>query len=319
MRNNPDQISIHDDKFYTHHSCADKNYSVLVTDNENGEVCCSKCGTVLVEKTIDRANPSRIFSSEDHVSKKANGPPSKLYMSSLKSSSIIPDTTLDASGRKMIPENRARFSRMRLWDSRSKNNKERGFLRAFTILDSFANKLHLPENAKEHSAYIYRKAADRKIIKGHSILSMMSASVYVSCKQLSIPRSIDDVAQIANIPKKTLARSFRRLVRELDLEIISSNIDYVSKVASSVSIGEKSKRISSKILQDAKKEGIHVGKNPIGLTAASVYLSAIGSGEYVTMKKLSQKNNISTVTIRKLVRVLRPFAARYIKTIEVSK
>ena len=69
-------------------------------------------------------------------------------MSSLKSSSVIPDTTLDASGRKMASENRARFSRMRLWDSRSKNNKERSFLRAFAILDSFANKLHLPETQK---------------------------------------------------------------------------------------------------------------------------------------------------------------------------
>ena len=76
MRNNLNQILIHDDKFYTHHSCADKNYSVLVTDNENGEICCSKCGTVLVEKTIDRASTSRTFSNEDYVSKKANGPPS---------------------------------------------------------------------------------------------------------------------------------------------------------------------------------------------------------------------------------------------------
>ncbi|MDX1596329.1 MAG: transcription factor TFIIB, partial [Nitrosopumilaceae archaeon] len=84
-------------------------------------------------------------------------------------------------------------------------------------------------------------------------------------------------------------------------------------------VSEKIRRISTKILEDAKKEDVHVGKNPIGLAAASVYISSIGNGKDISMASLSRKSNISTVTIRKLVKMLKPFAAKYIETIDITQ
>ena len=297
------------------HKCT-QNKQALVTDTETGEVYCSDCGVVLKEKIVDRSNDARSFTKEDYLNKSRNGSPTKISMFDMGNSSMIAKKDIDATGKYISSKNKSHFSRLRLWDSRSKrNSKESSLIQGFTILDSIINRLGLPENIRENSAYLYRKAVEQKIIRGTSIRSMISASVYASCKQFGVPRSLDEVADSANINRKTLSRTYRRLVRKLDLDVMSYSTDYVSKVANSVDVNEKIRRLSYKILEDAKKSNVHTGKNPIGLAAGVVYLSAIGSGQNVSMTTLSRKTNISTVTIRKISRLLRPFAAKYIETI----
>lgn len=300
----------------TMHKCKKQNDLSLVTDTETGEVYCSVCGVVLKEKIVDRSNDSRSFSKEEYFSKTRNGSPTKISMFDMGNSSTIAKKNVDATGKSISSKNKSHFSRLRLWDSRSKrSSKESSLIQGFIILDSIVNRLGLPENTRENSAYLYRKAVEQKIIRGTSIRSMMSASVYTSCKQFGIPRSLDEVAESANITRKTLSRTYRRLVRKLNLDVTSSRVDYVSKIANSVDVSEKIQRLSYKILDDAKKSNVHTGKNPIGVAAGAVYLSAIGSGKNVSMATLARKTKISTVTIRKISRLLKPFAAKYIETI----
>ncbi len=300
------------------HCLADSHKSP-VTDVNAGEIICSDCGIVLEERAVDRNNDSKTFTKEDYLNTARNGPPTKISISDMSSSSIISKKNFDAVGKKMHSNNIRHFSRMRFWDSRSKsNNKEQNLVKAFTVLDAYSNKLNMPENAKEHAAYIYRKAVDKKIIRGNSIPSMMAASVYASCKQLGIPRSVDEISKITNINRKKLLRSYKRLVKKLEIKVDSTGINYVSKISSSLSVSEKTSRLANKILHDAKQEKIHVGKNPIGVTAASIYLSAINHGEHVPIARIARKTNISTVTIRKIIKMLRPFAAKYIKSIDIG-
>ncbi|KFM20392.1 Transcription initiation factor IIB protein [Marine Group I thaumarchaeote SCGC AAA799-P11] len=295
------------------------NHTSPITDTTTGEICCSDCGIVIKEKTVEQTNGLSTFSNEDFLKNARNGPPSKIAMSNMSKSSIISKKNVDAVGKRIVANNKAHFSRMRLWDSRSKNsNKERNLMRAFTVLDAHASKLSMPENAKEHAAYIYRKAVSKDIIRGSSIPSMMAASVFAACKQLGIPRSMNDTAKVANMSKKKLSRTYKRLVKNLELKVSSFEADYVSKISNSLSVSEKTARLAGKIIHDLKKEHLHVGKNPIGITAASLYLSAINYDEHVPIEKISKKTNISTVTIRKMIKLLRPFAAKYLKSIDLS-
>ncbi|AJM92287.1 transcription initiation factor IIB [Nitrosopumilus piranensis] len=299
--------------------CFKNKHTSPITDINTGEVCCSDCGMVLKEKIVDQTNGPGTFTNEDYLKNVRNGPPSKIAMSNMSKSSVISKKNIDAVGKRILSDNKAHFSRMRLWDSRSKNSsKERNLMRAFTVLDAYASKLSIPENGKEHAAYIYRKAVSKDIIRGSSIPSMMAASVYAACKQLGIPRSMDDTSKVADISKKKLSRTYKRLVKNLELKVSSFNTDYVSKISNTLAVSEKTARLAAKIIYDLKKENLHVGKNPIGITAASLYLSAINYDEHISMQKISKKTNISTVTIRKMTRLLRPFAAKYLKSIDIE-
>lgn len=297
------------------HKCVQKK-PIVITDDINGELFCGLCGTVLKEKIVDRSHDVGSFSKEVLNTKKRTGPPLKTSIFDMGSSSVIPKTNIDSSGKYISSTNKFHFSRLRRWDSQSKHNqKNKKLIRAFILLNSIKSKLNLPENVRERSAYIYRKASEKNIVRGNSTNSMIAAAVFVACKQLGIPRSLYEISHVVNIKRKMLSHTYRRLVSKLELDVVSNSVDYVTKVANSVGADEKTKRLSHQILNDAKKDKVHVGKNPVGLAAGAVYLSGIGVGKNISMSKISSESNISTVTIRKIVRILRPFAAKYIETI----
>lgn len=301
------------------HYCNQTKNNTVVTDSINGEILCENCGVVLGEKTIDASNESAFYSLEDYQTKKQTGPVFKLSNSNISTSSLIAKRDIDASGNKISLNNRIQFSRLRTWDSRVKNNsKERNLIQAFIILDSLSQKLGIPETAREQAAKIYRHASEKNMIRGNSTASMMSACTYASCRQLEIPRSLDEISRASNIPKRRLSRTYRRLIRKLELTIGFSVADFIPKVAGIVSVDEKTKRISFKIIEDFKREKLHHGKNPVGLAAGAVYLSALGSEKNISLAQISKKTQISTVTIRNVVKLLKPFAANYINTIAIS-
>ena len=300
------------------HKCNLKKNTPVVTDTVNGEIFCEKCGVIFGDRMIDTSGEAGFHSLEDYLSTKRTGPVSKLSNSHFANSSLIAKRNFDASGNRISIKNRVQFSRLRAWDSRVKNNsKERNLVKAFIVLDSLTKKLALPEIAKEQAAAIYRMASENNLIRGNSTTTMISASTYASCRQLEIPRSLDEFSHSANIPKRRLSRTYRNLVRKLELNVGFSEADFVPKVASLVSADEKTKRISCKIINDLKRKKLHVGKNPVGLAAGAVYLSAIGSGKNISMSQISKKTKISTVTIRNIVKLLKPIAANYIETIAV--
>ncbi|QDI89233.1 transcription factor TFIIB [Candidatus Nitrosopumilus sp. SW] len=299
--------------------CFENKHTSPITDVVTGEICCSDCGAVIIEKTIDRSNGLMTPTKEDYMNKTQNGPPTKISTSNMSQSTTISRKNHDSTGNRLHNDTRRHFSRLRIWDSRSKiDRNERNLVKAFTILDAYASQLGIPENAKEHAAYIYRKAVENNLIMGSSIPSMVAGSVYVACKQLGIPRSADDTTRICNISKRKLSKAYKRLVKNLELKIDPSETDYISQVANSLSVSEKTKRLAIKIIDDVKKEKVHVGKKPLGITAAAVYLSAINYSEHVSMAKISKVTNISTVTIRKITKLIKPFAAKYIESIDVG-
>ena len=299
--------------------CFKNKHTSPVTDVNTGEICCSDCGEVIAEKTIDRSNGLPVHTKEDYMNRTQNGPPTKISTSDMSKTTTISKKNQDSMGNRLHNDTRRQFSRLRVWDSRSKTDKnERNLVKAFTILDAYSSKLGIPENAKEHAAYIYRKAVENNLIRGSSIPSMVAGSVYVTCKQLGIPRSADETTKVCNISRRKLSGAYKRLVKNLELKIDPTETDYISQVANSLSVSEKTKRLAIKILDDVKKEKIHVGKRPLGIAAAAIYLSAINYDEHKSITKISTVTNISTVTIRKIIKLVKPFAAKYIDSIDIE-
>lgn len=304
---------------YVDHECNDKNNQNLVTDEIRGEILCGTCGLVLADKIADTSSDRRSFTKEQYMSRTRIGSPSKMSIYDMGLSATISTTDKDASGNSLSSKQKIRFSRLRTWDNRSKRKtRDRNFVKAFSLLDTLKTRLGLTDNISEKTAYIYRKAVEKNLIRGRSIPEMLASSLYAACRETETPRSLDEIAKEANITRKALSRSYRELVRCLKLNLGATNsVDYVSKIANRVSASEKSKRIAWKILADAKKIGTTVGKNPVGLAGAALYLSCAGNGETVTYAKLSEIANTSTVTLRKRAKQLRNVAAKYIDTIEI--
>ncbi|MCV0430260.1 transcription factor TFIIB [Nitrosopumilus sp.] len=279
----------------------------VITDIHTGEVACSTCGVVSLEKMIDVNAEISGLSAEDFQNNSRLGMKTSLKMADRGLSTIMESQDKDVTGKSLSNENRRMFYRLRMWDRNSRSAiSVKSFQKAFTLLDGISSKLALPESVVEETAYLFRKIAAKKILAGRSTSSMLCATVYITCRLSDTPRTLQDVANAGNIKKKNLQRIYRFLVKELDLHPdVYNPSEFITRIAKAVKLSEKTERLAFKILNHASEKNISTSKNPMAMAAAAIHLAASINEERISQLKISAASGISAVTIRDRTREIK--------------
>lgn len=281
--------------------CPECGHGNLVYDLVSGEKVCSECGLVL-----DSVNPyigpeRRTFTVRERESRSRVGLPLSYLKHDKGLSTVITNISRDSYGKHIPIETKNLMYRLRKLQNRSRvyGSRDRNLVQAMGTISLLTDRLNIPNTVKEQAALIYRKALNLDLIKGRSIASMAGASLYVACRLSQIPRTLDDVSHVSPIDKLALAQSYRFLVRELHLKMpIPSAVQRIPLIASRANVGLKSQQLAVDILREAKKNKLTSGKDPMGLAAASLYLSCSMNGIKKTQKTLASASGVTEVTIR---------------------
>ena len=272
----------------------------MVTDQNTGELFCSRCGLVVTDKIVDTGAEWRSFSNDDG-NKARTGAGTSLTMHDRGLSTVIGAANKDATGKPLSAGVKSSIERLRTWDSRSQahSSADRNLRQALNEMGKLKDKLALTDAVVEKAAYIYRKSMEKKLVRGRSIQGLVAACLYASCRNTETPRTLDDIAKGINIRRKDVARCYRLIYRELELKMpVVDPVKGVSRIASIAELSEKSKRKAIKILTQAKNDGIVAGKDPMGIAAAALYLACISTGEVKSQKDISVASGVTEVTIR---------------------
>jgi len=271
----------------------------LVTDVESGELFCAKCGFVINEKISDNS-PERIF-SDSSTNKSRTGDRTSLARHDQGLSTVISPINKDSSGKTLSTSMKSSLKRLRMWDSRSSINRsvDRNLQQAFSELLKMKEKLSLSDTVVEKAAYIYRKALEKKLVRGRSISALISSALYAACRQSGTPRTLKEVSSAINITRKDLAVCYRLIVKELDLQMpVVNSISCIAKIASNADLSEKTKRHAMKILKKAEEEDLIAGKDPMGMAGSALYLACLETRENKTQKTIALAADVTEVTIR---------------------
>jgi transcription initiation factor TFIIB len=273
----------------------------LVADDEHGETVCTDCGLVVEEDEVDRGPEWRAFDASEKDSKSRVGAPTTNMMHDKGLSTNIDWRNKDAYGNSLGAKQRQKMQRLRKWNERfrTRDSKERNLKQALGEIDRMASALGLPESVRETASVIYRRALDEDLLPGRSIEGVSTASVYAAARQAGVPRSLDEITDVSRVEKSEIARTYRYVIRELGLEVKPADPEsYVPRFASSLELSEESERRARSLLTNAKEQGVHSGKSPVGLAAAAVYAAALLTNEKTTQAEVSEVADISEVTIR---------------------
>jgi len=273
----------------------------LVIDDEHGETVCEDCGLVVESDEIDRGPEWRAFDSSEKDQKSRVGAPTTNMMHDKGLSTNIDWRDKDAYGNSLSGKQRQKMQRLRKWNERfrTRDSKERNLKQALGEIDRMASALGLPENVRETASVIYRRALDEDLLPGRSIEGVSTASVYAAARQAGVPRSLDEINEVSRVEKSEIARTYRYVVRELGLEVKPADPEsYVPRFASSLELSDEAEHRARQLLQNAKEQGVHSGKSPVGLAAAAVYAAALLTNEKTTQAAVSEVADISEVTIR---------------------
>src|SRR5712692_2434527 len=281
----------------------------LAEDSNTGEFYCTNCGYVVKERLEETKPEWRSFQDEQGGESRARtGMPTSITSFDMGLSTVIGSSNRDASGSSLSGPMRHTMDRVRIWDKRSQaaNSFDRNLRQAFNEMKMFAEKLSVGDEVIERAAYIYRKAVERGVTRGRSIIQISAAALYAACRDMEVPRTLKDVAAVSNVGKKDLARSYRILVREMDLQMpVPDPVKSVSRIASRAAVEEKTKRRALEILTKAHQKEIVAGKDPMGLAAAALYVASTLEGNGKTQKDIADAASITEVTLRNRYKGLR--------------
>jgi transcription initiation factor TFIIB len=270
---------------------------------------------VITDRAQDTSSPEwRAFTVEEKNSKTRTGAPTSLAVHDMGLSTVIGRTNRDASGQILDASMLSTIKRLRTWDTRIQihNSEDRNLRQAFRQLDVLKDKLGLSDVIVEKTAYIYRKACERQLPRGRTITGVLTAAMYLACRDMGIPRTLKEISTISNIKRKDIARNYRMLVFELEILIpIVDPMNCIIRIANKVKLSDKTKRQAVRMMNNIAKEEIilSAGKNPMGFAASVVYLANIITKEddNMTQIELAEAAGVTEVTIRNICKSLRRY------------
>jgi transcription initiation factor TFIIB len=273
----------------------------LLSDSGHGETVCGDCGLVVEEDSIDRGPEWRAFDAQEKNEKSRVGAPTTNMMHDKGLSTNIGWQDKDAYGNSLSSRQRQKMQRLRTWNERfrTRDSKERNLKQALGEIDRMASALGLPDTVRETASVIYRRALAENLLPGRSIEGVSTAALYAAARQAGTPRSLDEVNAVCRVERDEIARTYRYVVRQLNLGIEPADPkSYVPRFSSDLDLTEEVERRARELLDNAQKAGVHSGKSPVGLAAAAIYAASLLCNQKVTQGEVSDVANISEVTIR---------------------
>ena len=282
--------------------------NVVVTDPDTGELIRKDTGEVISDNTLSPEKEWRSFDSEEADNRARVGAPTSLAFHDMGLSTMIGKETTDASGNVIDGATQMRMGRLRLWNSRSQSHSstERSLQQAFSMLSRIKDRLGLPNHVTEKAAYTYRKAQERGLVRGDTIASVLAASIYVAARQSGVPRTLDDISEISDIKPGEVARSYRRIISELDMKVpLIDPRRYIVRIANNLNFDEKIRRKALELMEQVQKKNLAVGKDPTSIAASILYIVNLAEGQHRTQAEIAKAAGITEVTVRNRSKELR--------------
>jgi transcription initiation factor TFIIB len=116
---------------------------------------------------------------------------------------------------------------------------------------------------------------------------LKAASAYAACRELNVPRTLDEIAQTANAGAISAGKCYRLLIRNLKLylPIIDSNV-YLAEIANRGHVSEKAYRRALQVLSKVKENPISHGKDPDALAVAVLDAACLKEREKVSLAQI---------------------------------
>ena len=273
----------------------------LVHNHDTGEMVCGDCGLVFREQAMNKGPEWRAFTQQEKATRSRVGMPTSYSVYDKGLSTTIGRVDRDAFGRNLPLSTRLQMWRLRKWQTRSRMHSsiDRNLAQSMTELDRLSDKTYIPRPVKEKAAVIYRKALNKNLVRGRSIVAIAAAALYAACRKSGTPRTLREISEASLVKKKDIARCYRLLLRELDIQMpVADPLTYISKITEKTGISGKTQGLAIQILREAKKRRAAAGKDPMGLAAAALYIACLQNDEKKTQKDIAEAAGVTEVTVR---------------------
>jgi transcription initiation factor TFIIB len=117
---------------------------------------------------------------------------------------------------------------------------------------------------------------------------------------MNVPRTLDEIAEIANADKVFAGKCYRLLLRNLKIRLQPiDSTTYLSKIANKGGISKKTLNRAIDMMSQIKEHPFSSGKDPTALSIAVLYAACLEQGENISQSQVAIAGEMSVVTLRK--------------------
>jgi transcription initiation factor TFIIB len=290
---------------------ADLRAQILCDDYEDEQCCpdphiiiddgirvCQKCGMVIGREYSN--TEKRAYNMDEVNNRRRTEPKWRSY----GCRTVIGQISCDGRGNTLQPRKRALFSRLNKIQSSLVNSLERNYWEAKPKLLTLCSKLALPNFIQETAWKIYSTVAKKKLTMGRSIEAFVGASLYSAIRVHEFPRLLEEVVDVAMVSTRGIHKSLGIIVSKVLPEL---NLKYkplgsralIFRFGNELNVSMSIQQNATTLLKHSIRYGLQgLGKDPKGLAAAAIYLSARDSEEKRTQSQIAEVARITEVTLR---------------------
>jgi len=262
---------------------------------EDGETVCTSCGLVL-ERSVNRTMDFRIYTPDEWRVRSHHGPAVDVHSANRKL------TTEITCGPFSSFEERKQAHHLQQVNILARGAVEKRFNATMFRLHSITSRMNLPSHVKMEASSIFKKVMDKKLTQGRTVESLLVASVAIACRLSGVPRQLREIAKLEGVKYKLLTKDYRTILEELKIKLpLEDPSKYVGKIASPLNIPAPVQVKAAELLKGAEGDRHLLGKNPMGLAAASLYMAGrtVNPSMHLSYSELSKVVGMSEATLRK--------------------
>ncbi len=270
----------------------------MLYDEQRGEVICEDCGLVANSVIFSREPEWRAYNSEEEKSKVRVGLPTSV-LNNREMRTVIGGKTKDSYGKTLDTATQAKFARLLIMDERIQDRMTRNIKSALMELKRIKSHLNLSDDISETAVLLYKMALNKDLIKGRSVIGMISAAIYLACRKKNTAITLKDTAEKANISTKELGRCIRIFLQNINISNTCLDpVTLINRLGENLGLTMFTRKVAIDILTEAREKQLTIGKIPMSLAAAAIYIASIQTGERRTQQQIATPARTTPVTIR---------------------
>lgn len=274
--------------------CPECGENHFFSNKKKGEVICKDCGFVVEDAMVDFGR-DRMLDGDDFAKKSRTGAPYDPRVAN----GLMTEVGSNADLRNLSKKQRQLMNRIRQKNRWTSSALEHNLNTNLANLKVVSSQLKIPNTIEKEAARIYRECAEKGITRARANDSIIAAVVYLSSKLHDMPKTLAEVAQASKLDKFDIARTYKMIIRRLNIKVMQSNpIDFIARFASDLSLGAQVQTKAVKLLEKIQKTGLDSGKSPTSLAATTLYISALMNKTRVTQKAIAETSGITETTLR---------------------
>ena len=269
---------------------------------EDEIITCNICGKFI--NNIINSPEWRYYGSEDSK----RGDPTRCGM---PLNVLLPDSSVGTSINNK-GNYKDRLSTRQRWNSMP--YKERSKYKIFVDIEHRCKGNDLPTVISETAKSLYSIISETKISRGQNRKGIIAACVFNACKECKVPRSIKEISSIFDMDSKVLTKGCKNYTEIIRLNKININRyqkldtikvkDFIERFCCNLSIDTEDIKIIKDISEKSNELDLMRDNTPPAMASGCIYLLIKLKNLDISKKNISDKCNISEVTINKCYKKL---------------